>query len=198
MLGKRCFDLCLTLPGLILLAPLFLVIMIWIKLSSTGPVFFRQDRVGRCGVCFQIYKFRTMVVDAEKMGSQITVGADKRITKCGSFLRKYKLDELPQLINVLKGEMSLVGPRPEVPRYVAEYPETIRQIVLSVPPGITDLASIEFVDESTLLGNAGDPEKTYIEEIMPIKLGYYLKYVQERNLLLDFKLIIRTVLKIVR
>lgn len=196
MLAKRCFDLFFTIPGMILLVPVFLLVMAWIKISSPGPIFFRQERVGQFGACFLIYKFRTMVVDAEKLGKQITIGQDKRITTCGKFLRKYKIDELPQLINVLKGDMSLVGPRPEVPRYVAEYPENIRQIVLSVPPGITDFASIQFVDESILLGKARDPEKVYIQEILPIKLEYCLKYVQERSVFLDFKLIVRTFFKI--
>ncbi len=138
MLAKRCFDLVFTIPGLISLTPVFFFISLWIKSDSSGPIFFRQERVGLGGDSFRIYKFRTMIIDAEKKGKQITVGADCRITNSGRFLRKYKLDELPQLLNVIKGEMSLVGPRPEVPRYVAEYSQEIRDIVLSVPPGITD------------------------------------------------------------
>lgn len=141
MLAKRCFDLFFTIPGVIILMPVFLLIGLWIKFDCSGPVFFRQQRVGLAGIPFGIYKFRTMVVDAEKQGKQITIGADRRITPSGHFLRKYKLDELPQLINILRGDMSLVGPRPEVPRYVAEYQEDIRQIVLSVLPGITDYAN---------------------------------------------------------
>lgn len=198
MLAKRCFDLFFTIPGVIILMPVFLLIALWIKFDSSGPVFFRQERVGWAGVSFRIYKFRTMVVDAEKQGKQITIGADRRITPSGHFLRKYKLDELPQLINILKGEMSLVGPRPEVPRYVTEYPEGIREIVLSVPPGITDYASIEYKDENEVLGRAADPEKAYIEEVLPIKLKYYVQYVRERSLWLDFLLIIRTFVAIVR
>lgn len=192
MLAKRCFDLFFTLPGILFLMPFFIVISFWIKLDSPGPIFFRQKRIGLSGIPFSIYKFRTMIVDAEKRGKQITVGADLRITRSGQFLRKYKLDELPQLINVLLGDMSLVGPRPEVPRYVEEYPEDTRRIVLSVPPGITDYASIEYRDENKILGLAKDPEKAYIEEILPIKLQYYVRYVRERSLRLDFLLIIRT------
>ncbi|MCE5286408.1 MAG: sugar transferase [Pelosinus sp.] len=198
MLAKRCFDLIFTIPGVILLMPVFLFISIWIKLDSFGPVFFRQERVGLAGIPFRIYKFRTMIVDAERKGKQITVGADRRITQSGQFLRKYKLDELPQLFNILTGEMSLVGPRPEVPRYVAEYPEEMRKLVLSVPPGITDYASIEYKDENEILGRALDPEKAYIEEVLPVKLKYYIQYVQQRNVFLDFWLIIKTFLAIAR
>lgn len=196
MLVKRCFDLSFTIPGVLILMPVFLFIAIWIKIDSAGPVFFRQERVGLMGIPFRIFKFRTMIVDAEKLGKQITVGADRRITRSGNFLRKYKLDELPQIINVLIGEMSLVGPRPEVPRYVKEYPEDIREIVLSVPPGITDYASIEYKDENAVLGIASDPERAYIEEILPIKLKYYTQYVKERSVWFDFILIVRTLLAI--
>ncbi|SJZ68307.1 Sugar transferase involved in LPS biosynthesis (colanic, teichoic acid) [Trichlorobacter thiogenes] len=191
MLAKRLFDLLFTIPGFLLLAPFMLIIAIWIRLDSKGPVFFRQERVGQSGKPFRILKFRTMCIDAEAKGRQITVGNDPRITKSGTFLRKYKLDELPQLLNVIKGEMSLVGPRPEVPRYVAMYPEDTRQIVLSVPPGITDFASIEYKDENDILGAAANPDKAYIEEILPAKLGYYLRYVQTRSLKLDFMLIVK-------
>ncbi len=160
---KRVFDFAAALVGLIFLAPLFVVVACWIKLDSDGPIFFRQQRVGRHGVPFRIFKFRTMAVDTEAKG-QITVGNDVRITDAGKFLRHYKIDELPQLINVLLGEMSLVGPRPEVPRYVACYPQDIREIVLSVAPGITDWAAIEYKDESNLLGLAQNSEQTYIED----------------------------------
>jgi len=195
--AKRIFDLTFTIPGIVLLMPLFVVLAVWIKLDSPGPVFFRQVRVGQYGKEFLIYKFRTMVVDAEKLGRQITVGDDVRITRSGRFLRKYKLDELPQLFNVLKGEMSLVGPRPEVPRYVAEYPERIRKIVLSVPPGITDFASIIYKDENRILASAKDydtlnPEQVYIKKILPIKLAYYEYYVNKRTIWLDFKLVFVT------
>jgi lipopolysaccharide/colanic/teichoic acid biosynthesis glycosyltransferase len=194
MFLKRCFDLFFTVPGFILLLPLYIAAAALIKLDSHGPVFFRQTRVGRFGQPFRIYKFRTMVVDAELRGAQLTVGRDPRVTRFGEFLRKYKLDELPQLINVLKGEMSLVGPRPEVPRYVAEYPTAIRETVLSVPPGITDLASITFKEENRILGMATDPEKAYLEEVLPTKLDYYVQYANERSLWYDFRLIIATIL----
>ena len=197
MIAKRLFDLFFAIPGLLLLVPLFTVVAVWIKFDSSGPVFFRQERVGRDGKLFRIFKFRTMCTGAEAKGRQITVGADPRITKSGAFLRKYKLDELPQLLNVLTGEMSLVGPRPEVPRYVALYLDDVRKRVLSVPPGITDYASIEYKDENDILGRAVDPDKAYIEKVMPVKLAYYLRYVAEHSLCLDFKLIIQTIKAIV-
>lgn len=197
MRAKRFFDLFFTVPGLILLSPLFLIIAFWIKCDSHGPVFFRQERVGRHGKLFRIYKFRTMCLDAEAKGRQITVGADSRITRAGYFLRRYKLDELPQLLNVLAGEMSLVGPRPEVPKYVAMYPAGIRELVLSVPPGITDTASIAYKAENDILNQAADPEKAYIEEVMPVKLSYYQSYVAERSLWVDFLLILKTIKAIV-
>lgn len=192
MISKRLFDLFFTIPGLIVLSPLFAIIALWIKIDSSGPVFFRQERVGRNGIIFRIFKFRTMCINAEAKGRQITVGEDPRITASGRFLRKYKLDELPQLFNVLTGDMSLVGPRPEVPRYVALYPEDVRTVVLSVPPGITDYASIEYKDENEILGKATDPDKAYIEEVMPVKLDYCQRYVASRTLIVDFSLIIAT------
>jgi len=193
---KRVFDLLACSFGLLLCAPLFAVLMLWIKLDSAGPVFFRQERVGLRGRLFKIHKFRTMVVDAEARGLQLTVGQDMRITRSGRFLRKYKLDELPQLLDVLLGEMSLVGPRPEVPKYVAYYPAEVRDLVLSVRPGITDFASIEFSEESAMLQNAADPERVYIEQILPIKLQHYLRYVEERSLWLDIRLIALTIGKV--
>ncbi|ACD95206.1 sugar transferase [Trichlorobacter lovleyi] len=192
MLLKRLFDLFFSFLGVVLLAPLFLFISFWIKSDSHGPVFFRQERVGRFGKPFRIFKFRTMCLDAEAKGRQITVGEDPRITRSGRFLRHYKLDELPQLLNVIWGEMSLVGPRPEVPRYVAMYPPEVRDLVLSVPPGITDYASIEYKDENAILGRAKDPDKAYIEEILPVKLAYYQRYTTSRSLWIDFKLILAT------
>lgn len=192
MLSKRLFDLFFTLPGLVLLAPVFVFVAVAVKLDSPGPVFFRQVRVGRHGKLFYIYKFRTMVEKAEQLGRQITVGEDSRITNVGKILRKYKIDELPQLFNVVAGDMSLVGPRPEVPRYVELYPPDIREKVLSVLPGITDFAAIEYKDENAILGAAADPDKEYIEKIMPVKLSYYLRYAEERSLWMDFILILRT------
>lgn len=198
MIAKRVFDIFFALAGTMLLLPVFVCIAICIKLDSSGPVFFRQERVGRFGVLFRIFKFRTMRLDAESRGRQITVGEDPRITRSGRFLRKTKMDELPQLLNVIKGEMSLVGPRPEVPRYVALYPTEVRELVLSVPPGITDHASIEYRDENAILGRAADPDKAYIEEVMPVKLGYYQRYVTERSLWIDFKLIMKTLKAILK
>ncbi|KYZ76849.1 sugar transferase [Anaerosporomusa subterranea] len=196
-MAKRIFDLIFTIPGVLALLPIFFAISIWVKLDSHGPVFFRQIRVGQFGREFRIYKFRTMIVDAERYGKQITVGQDKRITRSGQFLRKYKLDELPQLFNVVLGDMSLVGPRPEVPRYIAEYPEDIRRITLSVKPGITDLASITFKDENEILGNSDCPEQTYIREILPIKQGFYVRYVGSRSVWLDTEIIVRTLFAII-
>ncbi len=189
---KRIFDIFFASFGLIIISPLLLLIAIWIKLDSPGPIFFRQERVGQFGTSFRIHKFRTMVTDAEKRGMQLTVGKDNRITRSGCFLRHYKLDELPQLIDVLVGNMSLVGPRPEVPKYVACYPDNIRDLVLSVKPGITDLASIEFREENKILGLSTNPEKTYINEILPIKLKYYIQYTQKNNIFLDLLIILRT------
>lgn len=192
MTAKRIFDLLLSIMGLIMLLPLFLLIALWIKLDSPGPVFFRQERVGRFGRLFRIHKFRTMRVGAEQQGPQITIGDDQRITRSGRFLRQHKLDELPQLLDVLVGDMSLVGPRPEVSLYVAEYPEKIRAVVLSVPPGITDFAAIEYRDESRILGLAADPDLAYRKQILPVKLEFYVRYVQERSLRLDLIILWKT------
>ena len=194
-MAKRLFDLLLSGVGLVLLAPLMLVIALWIKLDSAGPVMFRQERVGRFGVPFRIHKFRTMV---DAPGPQITVGADKRITRAGAVLRHFKLDELPQLIDVLRGAMSLVGPRPEVPRYVALYPAALRDKVLSVRPGITDLASIRFRDENALLSAASDPEREYTEVVMPAKLRYAAEYVEHATLATDLRLIGLTIKTLLR
>ena len=198
MIVKRIFDLVFVIPGLLVLSPLFILVSILIKFDSNGPIFFKQERVGKNGQLFLIYKFRTMVVNAQSLGTKITVGKDSRITRTGSFLRKYKLDELPQLINVLAGEMSLVGPRPEVPEYVSYWPKDMYQLILSVPPGITDFASIEFHDENDLLEGVSDPIDKYISEIIPKKLEYYARYVRERSILLDLWLILRTIGVILR
>lgn len=192
---KRCFDCLAALAGLIILAPVFALVALWIKYDSPGPVFFFQSRVGQYGALFRIIKFRTMACDTEQEGA-LTLGRDSRITHAGEFLRRYKIDELPQLINVALGAMSLVGPRPEVPRYVAYYPKRVRELVLSVPPGITDWASIEYKDEQLLL--TGNAEQTYIEHILPVKLGYYIRYVTERTFWIDLKIIFNTLAAIVR
>lgn len=196
-MSKRLFDLLLSTLGLLVLAPLLLLIALAVKLDSSGPVFFRQERVGRFGQLFRIHKFRTMRHDPVGKGPQITVGADSRITRVGAFLRRSKLDELPQLIDVWVGSMSLVGPRPEVPRYVAHYPVAMREKVLSVRPGITDIASIEYRDESSVLARATDPEQAYIHEVLPHKLALAAQYVEQSSLWLDVRLIARTVLAIV-
>ena len=193
----RFFDFILGLVGLVVLAPIFIVLAIWIKIDSKGPVFYKQVRVGQNGVDFGLFKFRSMVVDADKKGLITVGGRDPRITRSGYFIRKYKLDELPQLINVLVGDMSLVGPRPEVRKYVDLYTDE-QQKVLSVKPGITDYASIEYMDENEILGKSSDPEKTYIEDIMPEKIKYNMKYINNKNLFEYFKIIFLTVLKIVR
>ena len=193
----RFFDFILSLVGLVVLAPIFIVLAIWIKTDSKGPVFYKQVRVGQNGIDFGLFKFRSMVVDADKKGLITVGGRDPRITRSGYFIRKYKLDELPQLINVLVGDMSLVGPRPEVRKYVELYTDE-QQKVLSVKPGITDYASIEYMDENEILGKSNDPEKTYIEEIMPEKIKYNMKYIQNKNVSEYFKVIFLTLLKIVR
>ena len=199
MIAKRVFDLFFSLTGLALLSPFFLLVAILIKQDSTGPVFFRQTRIGRSGEPFRIHKFRTMVVEpAPDRDLQLTVGADSRITRTGRWLRKYKLDELPQLIDVVQGKMSLVGPRPEVPRYVEHYPREQKEIVLSVRPGITDNASIEYRDENDILAKSDNPERDYIEKILPVKLDYYMRYVSERSLAGDIVIILRTLGAVLR
>jgi lipopolysaccharide/colanic/teichoic acid biosynthesis glycosyltransferase len=188
--AKRVFDMLGAVIALVLLAPLLLLTALAVKLDSPGPVFFRQERVGRHGRPFRIHKFRTMAAGAP--GPQITVGADPRITRVGQVLRHYRLDELPQFIDVLLGHMSLVGPRPEVPRYVALYPEDMRRRVLAVRPGITDPASLEFVDEGTLLARAADPEREYVEVILPRKLQRAADYAAHATLWSDLGIIGRT------
>ncbi len=197
MLAKRLFDLIFVIPGLIVLSPVFLVVGFLIKSKDGGEIFFKQTRVGKDGKLFKVLKFRTMVVDAEKIGAKVTTGDDTRITPVGSFLRKYKLDELPQLLNVLLGNMSLVGPRPEVPEYVEFYPEETKKVIFSVHPGITDTASIEFVNENEMLSGSKDPVEDYKNKVLPIKLGYSMEYVKTRSLWVDFKLILKTVSAIV-
>ena len=195
-MSKRIFDITLSLFGLIILLPFMLIIAILIKIDSKGPVFFKQIRVTKNGKEFKIFKYRTMRVGSDKY-SQITVGKDGRITKIGSFLRKYKLDEIPQLINVLIGDMSLVGPRPEVPKYVALYTDEQKEI-LKVRAGITDYASIEFSDENDLLASEEEPEKAYIEKIMPKKIELNKKYLSKISILTDIKIILLTIKKILK
>ena len=187
---KRLFDLIAAGIGLIVLSPLLLALALWVKLDSPGPALFRQIRVGRGGAPFQILKFRTMTVG--NGGPQITVGADRRITAAGAILRRFKLDELPQLLNVLRGEMSLVGPRPEVPTYVELWPADVRAIVLSVRPGVTDPASLRYADEAGILSGYPDPEAAYRTVVMPDKLRLYVDYVQHATFLGDLAIILRT------
>jgi lipopolysaccharide/colanic/teichoic acid biosynthesis glycosyltransferase len=193
---KRLFDIAVSALALLGLAPLLLALALWIRLDSHGPVFFRQQRVGRHGVPFHIHKFRTMADGAP--GLPITVGADPRITRAGAWLRRTRLDELPQLWDVLRGRMSLVGPRPEVPRYVAHYPPALRAQVLSVRPGITDPASLANLDEAALLAAATDPEREYIERILPAKLQRAANYARHATLASDIALLWRTLRALLR
>lgn len=191
---KRAFDIIVSALGLLVAAPLMAAIAVAIKIGSPGPVFFRQERVGRDFKRFKILKFRTMVVDAPKLGGQITQGNDDpRITPIGKFLRKTKLDELPQLINVLRGEMSFVGPRPEVPRYVELFRDDYAEI-LRLRPGITDPASLKYRDEGAILAQAADHEAAYVEQILPDKIALAKEYVRSRTLTHDVVLLFRTVL----
>jgi lipopolysaccharide/colanic/teichoic acid biosynthesis glycosyltransferase len=191
-MGKRAFDLLVSALALVLLAPLLIAIALAIRLDSRGPALFRQQRVGRHGVPFRIHKFRTMVVDAAERGPALTVGADARITRVGRLLRARRLDELPQLIDVLKGDMSLVGPRPELARYVERYPEALRARVLAVRPGLTDPASIAFLDEAEHLARAADPEREYVEVLLPAKLRAAADYAERASLGSDLRVLFAT------
>lgn len=192
----RLFDFVFSFLGLLILFPLFIFLYIAIRLESKGGGFYKQLRVGRYGVDFYVYKFRSMRVGADKNGLITVGGRDPRITRIGYFIRKYKLDELPQLVNVLKGDMSLVGPRPEVRKYVNLYTEEQWQ-VLTVRPGITDYASIEYVDENVILGQADDPDQAYVELILPDKIRYNMKYIKQCTVKEYFKIIILTIWRIV-
>ena len=191
-MAKRAFDLLGAGLLLLLLSPLMLAIAAWIKLDSPGPVFFRQQRAGRHGVPFRIHKFRTMVADAAQRGGALTLQGDARITRAGAWLRPRRLDELPQLFDVLAGTMSLVGPRPEVPAYVAHYPEALRAAALSVKPGITSPAALEFLDEADQLARAADPEREYIEAILPRKVQLAADYAARSSLRGDLCVLGRT------
>ncbi|KQV86574.1 sugar transferase [Pelomonas sp. Root1237] len=192
---KRLFDVVSAALGLLVLAPLLLLAAVWIKLDSPGPALFRQTRVGRHGVPFTIHKFRTMRVEP---GAAITVGADPRITRSGRVLRQAKLDELPQLWDVLRGAMSLVGPRPELPRYVELYSAELRERVLAVRPGITDPASLAFSHEAEMLAAAQDPEREYREVVMPAKLKLSAEYAASASLMTDLRLILATLARVLR
>ncbi len=190
---KRIFDIFFSLIGLILLCPFMLFLGVMIRFDSRGPILFRQKRVGLNGKYFSIHKFRTMQVVVDQPQLQITVAFDSRITRVGRWMRKFKLDELPQLIDVLLGHMSFVGPRPEVPQYVSLWPSDVRDLILSVRPGITDPASIEFMDENLILARSNDPHSTYVSEIMPIKLRHYSNYVDNNSLICDVRIIFSTI-----
>jgi lipopolysaccharide/colanic/teichoic acid biosynthesis glycosyltransferase len=196
-MAKRLCDIVVALLVLLALLPVFLTVALAIELDSEGPVFFKQQRIGRGFRPFFIYKFRTMVRNAPKLGGPITVGDDPRVTRAGRFLRRFKIDELPQLINVLKGDMSLVGPRPELREYVDAFRGDYEQI-LAIRPGLTDLASLKFIDEAGLLAQATDPERAYRECVLPEKLALAKQYVRDQSLQLDFLLLARTVRGILR
>ena len=193
---KRLFDFIASFFGLILLFPLLVFIALWIKLDSKGYIFFRQERVGLKGEIFKIHKFRTMRTSSESQGS-LTIGDDDRITQSGRFLRKYKIDELPQLIDVFLGRMSLVGPRPEVQEFIDIYPVNVKNKILSIKPGITDMASIEMANENDILGKYKNPKQSYIDIILPIKQKHYLNYVDNHSMWLDIKIIFLTLKRII-
>ena len=193
---KRLFDFIASFVGLILLSPLFVLVALWIKFDSKGPIFFRQQRVGQKGKVFKIYKFRTMKYFSEDQG-KLTIGDDNRITQCGRLLRKFKFDELPQLIDVFIGNMSLVGPRPEVEEFINIYPVDMRNKILSIKPGITDMASILMASENDILGKYENPRQAYIEHILPIKQKHYLNYLENQSMYGDIKIILLTLKRII-
>lgn len=196
-IAKRTFDLFFSLIGIIITIPILILVSIMIKLTSKGPIIFKQERVGKNKKIFYIYKFRTMTdYDDKASDRQVTVINDQRITRIGRILRKYKIDELPQLYNVLKGDMSFVGPRPEVKKYVKFYEEEYDEI-LKIKPGITDLASIEYIDENTIISKYSDPEKIYIEEVLPKKLMLNKRYIEEMSIKNDILIILKTIKKII-
>lgn len=195
LIVKRVFDVVVSLILLVVLSPVFLILWVAIRVDSKGAALFQQIRVTQYGREFRIYKFRTMVVDAEKLGAQVTTKGDSRVTRVGHFLRKCRLDELPQLVNILKGDMSFVGTRPEVPRYVAAYSEVMWATLL-LPAGVTSTASIEYKDEDRLLSNAEDADKTYIDAILPEKMRYNLQYLLDYSFWKDIKIMIKTVLAV--
>lgn len=191
---KRLFDIFFSLIGLLILSPLFVVVALLIKLDSKGPVFFRQERIGKYFKPFRIYKFRTMTVDTVEKGPLITVRGDNRVTKIGKFLRKYKIDELPQLLNVLKGEMSFVGPRPEIKEYVQLFKSDYKKL-LKIRPGITDPASIKYSNEEGILSLSKNWEEDYIKRILPEKIKLSLHYIETHNVITDLKLILKTIIE---
>ena len=197
LLIKRCFDILFSLILLVLLSPAFLLIAILIKLDSKGPVFFRQERVTAYKRVFRIFKFRTMVNNADKIGSQVTVENDSRVTKIGKYLRKVRLDEIPQLINILIGDMSFVGTRPEVLKYVDRYSDAMKATLL-MPAGVTSLASIKFKDEETLLNDKENVDDVYVNEVLPLKMEYNLEYIKRFNFFYDIKLLFKTFFAVIK
>lgn len=193
---KRLFDVFFSIFGLLITLPLLLIIALFIKLKSPGPVFYKAERVGKGEKKFKMYKFRSMIVRADKIGGPSTSEDDPRLTKIGKFLKKFQLDEIPQLINILKSEMSFVGPRPEVPFYVDMMTEEEKNIILSIRPGMTDIASLWNFHEGEVLKGSEDPEKTYMEKIRPEKIRLQIEYVKNRSFWLDIKIITKTILKI--
>ena len=191
-MAKRVFDLIMATAGLVLLAPLIALAAVWVKLDSPGPALFRQERVGRGGQLFRIHKLRTMQMDAGTRGPGITAQHDARVTRAGQWLRRYRVDELPQLIDVLQGHMGLMGPRPELSLYVAPYPGALRKGVLSVRPGSPDPASLELLDEAALVAGAAVPERAYVEQILPLKLQRQAAYAQRATLASDLVVLVRT------
>ena len=197
LIFKRIFDIVMSVFLIVLFSPFLLVTFIVIKLDSPGKALFLQDRVTQNGKIFKVFKFRTMVENAESLGSQVTTGEDPRITKCGRWLRKFRIDEIPQLFNILKGELSFVGVRPEVPKYVKKYtPEMFATLLL--PAGVTSMTSIMYKDESKLLEGAENPDKTYVEEILPEKMKYNLEYIKNFNFWYDIKVMVKTVFAVIK
>lgn len=196
MIAKRTFDIICSGIGLVALSPLLAAIAVAIRLDSPGPVFFRQIRIGRGCIPFRIHKFRTMRTDQREAAPQITIGRDPRITRVGYFLRRTKLDELPQLLDVLLGDMSIVGPRPEVPCYVDYYPTALKELIFSIRPGITDESSIHFIDETEVLAKQEDPESFYINEIIPIKNAYHANYARNISFMGDILILLSTIKRV--
>jgi len=195
-MGKRAFDLLLALGGLVVFFPILVLLGFWIKIDSRGPIFFRQERVGRGGVPFQILKLRTMHLNAEEKGT-LTIGDDPRVTKAGRFLRKHKLDELPQLVNVVLGNMSLVGPRPEVREYLELYPPDAERAILSLRPGITAPGLLLLFNETEILGRSADPHQTYVSELIPIKARCAVQYATRNSMVEDLRVILCTIRKVI-
>lgn len=194
---KRVFDLVFSLIMAIILFPVLIMTCIIIKCDSPGKVIFKQKRITQCGRVFDIFKFRTMVEDAEKIGTQVTTGDDPRITKCGKWLRKYRIDELPQIFNIIRGELSFVGPRPEVQKYVLQYTDEMLATLL-IPAGVTSLASIVYKDESKMLENANNPDEVYVKEVLPQKMKYNIEYIEKMSIAYDIKIILKTICAVLK